>query len=53
MGFDWFGLDSEVLNKDKYTKIDDNTFVFEEGYYCGLGNVHKSLMQIRRQLTWH
>ena len=42
MGFDWFGLDSEVLNKDKYTKIDDNTFVFEEGYYCRLGNVHFS-----------
>lgn len=42
MAFDWFSLDNEVLKKDKKIQIDDNTFVFEEGYYYGLGNVHFS-----------
>lgn len=42
MAFDWFGLDSDVLKTDKKIKVDENTFVFKNGYYSGLGNVHFS-----------
>ncbi len=44
IGMDWFATDNEFFKNGRYTyrAVDDNTRVFEDGYFKGLGNVHFS-----------
>lgn len=42
MAFDWFDINSDAYKNDEKIEIDSNTFVFKNGYFAGLGNVHFS-----------
>ena len=44
IGMDWFATDNEFFRNTKYKSkaVDENTRVFEDGYFAGLGNVHFS-----------
>ncbi|MBQ8708052.1 MAG: class I SAM-dependent methyltransferase [Succinivibrionaceae bacterium] len=40
IGVDWFSTSHSSLKRDRSEKIDDNTYVFSEGYFKDLGQVH-------------
>ena len=50
MAFDWFATDCDTYKNDEKIKIDDNTFVFNSGYFAGLGNVHFSTPEHIKEL---